>query len=357
MNLFCVFHIFCSVRRFCSSCFVVALWLFVSQHSWAECPPRTAVGNVDFGATPIVVNPKDPIGTVIKRYPVGLSDVDSICKQKIVGGDSLLMVAASGPEGSSYCNILGVKGLGLRLRILNDRQSVQYGDVGPNGAPAGGLPGTSEYVLCRHQTTNDCMMPGPPCLPRDVIYGVRTRGAQFEVELIKTSMEPVSGTLNIPFVLTVSENSAELIKISGSGAPPVVTKRRTCTVAPGGQGKVWPMGPIDVREIPTGISKVVAFPISLTCDAGATMKLQATGVSPGQPVVLPNKQEAGYATGVGVALSYQGKAINFGEDIPIPVALNDGPVDVSLGANYQLLGGPVTPGPFFASATFTIIEK
>ena len=198
-----------------------------------------------------------------------------------------------------------------------------------------------------------------PCMTppeRSQTYGVRTRGAQFEVELVKSSMEPVNGALNLSHVLQVTYDSL-LINISGNGALPVVTKSRTCTVAPGTQGKVWPLGQIDMHEIPKDISKVFSFPISLTCDAGATMKLQATGASPGQPAVLPNKQEAGYARGVGVALSYQGRAINFGEDLPIPVAPNDGPVEISLGANYQLVGGPVTPGAFFASATFTIIER
>lgn len=350
-----------------ASCFFVALGLFFSPLSWAECPPMPAVGNVDFGSTPIVVNPAAPIGEVLKKYTVTLSEVDSKCMTKTVGPNSRLSVGSVGypvspPVGEGYADTYcrtSIQGLGVRVRFLSHPQdSAKVGSLGANNIPAGGLPGMGNYVRCGHYLTNNCMTPGPACPAMPLSYGVTTKGATFEVELVKTEMVPVNGTLNMPVIMSLYEQETALIKLSGSGAVPVVTKSRTCTVTPGTQGKVWPIGAIDVHEIPIGISsKVVPFTISLTCDAGATMVLQATGVSPGQPVVLPNKQEAGYATGVGVALSYQGRAINFGETIPIPVALNDGPVDVSLGANYQLVGGPVTPGPVFAGVTFTIIER
>ena len=363
---FPLFEFYRAVRWHCIYFSVAVFGLFFSQPILAECPPTPAVGNVDFGSMPIVVNPAAPIGEVIKRYTVTLSDVDSKCMTKTSGPNYNLMVGSpgypvnppiGGVYGQTYCRT-PIRGLGIRLRFLSDQQnSVKVGAVGPGDIPAGGLSGTGNYVMCGSQLTNNCEVPGPSCPLTPLTYGVKTSGATFEVELVKTEMTPVNGTLNIPMVLYLHDQTL-LIKLTGSGAPPVVTKGRTCTVAPGKQGQVWQMGQIDVHEIPAGISKVVPFTISLMCDAGATVVLQASGPQQGQPVVLPNRQDGTrYATGVGVALSYQGKAINFGETIPVPVAVDDGPVDVSLGANYQLVGGPVKPGSFFASATFTIVEK
>ncbi len=360
-----MFSFYRSARRHCVSFLFAALGLFFSQHIWAECPPTPAVGNVDFGSMPIVVNPAAPIGEVIKKYTVTLSEVDSKCVTRTLGPDYRLMVGSPGypvspPTGGvyaeTYCRT-SVQGLGIRVRFLGHSQSsVKVGNLGANDIPGGALPGVGNYVMCGHYMTNNCMTPGPVCQDMPISYGVTTKGATLEVELVKTEMTPVNGTLSIPTVLYLYDQ-ALLIKLTGSGTPPVVTKGRTCKVAPDKQGQVWQMGQIDVHEIPTGISKVVPFTIPLMCDAGATVVLQASGSQQGQPVVLSNRQDAGYATGVGVALSYQGQAINSGETIPVPVAVDDGPVNVSLGANYQLVAGPLKPGPFFASATFTIVEK
>lgn len=362
-----LFRILRSVFQYRSSYFFVVLGLFFSQLSWADCPPIPAVGNLDFGSTPIIVNPSAPIGEVIKKYTVTLSEVDSKCMTRAVGPNSRLAVGLVGypvspPVGGEYAETYcrtSIQGLGVRVRFLSHPQgSVQVGNLGANNIPAGALPGVGNYVMCGHYMTNNCMTPGPTCQDMPFSYGVTTKGATFEVELVKTDVGAVNGTLEMPVVMSLYEQQTPLIKLSGSGAVPVVTKGRTCRVTPGGDGKVWPMGSIDVGEVPKDISRVVSFTIPLTCDAGATVYLQATGTEPGRAVVLPNKQGAGYATGVGVALSYQGRAINSGENIPVPVAVDDGPVDVSLGANYQLVGnGPPQPGAFFASATFTIVEK
>ncbi len=106
-----LFRILRSVFQYRSSYFFVVLGLFFSQLSWADCPPIPAVGNLDFGSTPIIVNPSAPIGEVIKKYTVTLSEVDSKCMTRAVGPNSRLAVGLVGypvspPVGGSMQKLI-----------------------------------------------------------------------------------------------------------------------------------------------------------------------------------------------------------------------------------------------------------
>ena len=310
----------------------VLVGAFNADKSWATCSAYSKT--LDF-PTPLVVQRDAPVGAVIAAVTVKTT-ITCNGNGNTPGAAWYVYPASTNLDhgASSITNVrrTNIPGIGIRWSNLNEftgttsiwsRKSLNDGTGARGIKPTGGTLFTDTF------------------------------------ELIKLSA--VTSTVSPSWVLDYSYKNLNNVG-KGKLYSNTATSRNMQVVACSVRQTAIPinMGAVKITEF-SGVGSTVRekpIEIPLDCDANTKVNVTLEGVrhNSGAAGVLALSPSASQvvATGVGLQLLYNNKAVTFGTPIAAGVASNDGAYTVPLVARYYQTANTITEGQANSTATFTM---